>query len=115
LQQEKPDDYVIATGESYSVREFVELAASEFGYKIEWQGKGINEKGVNKKTGEVIVEVSSKYFRPAEVDFLCGKSFKAEKQLKWKPKTTCRELGKRMTENDKLIVSKEKLLIDSDV
>jgi len=100
LQQEKPDDYVIATGETHSVREFVELAAIEFGYDIQWQGESINEKGVDKKTGKVIVEVSSKYFRPAEVDYLWGDASKAEKELKWKPKTTFRELVKMMTGSD---------------
>ena len=100
LQQEKPDDYVIATGETHSVRELVELAAIECGYDIEWQGKGINEKGIDKKTGEVIIEVSSKYFRPAEVDFLCGDASKAEKELKWKPKTTFGELVKMMVRSD---------------
>ena len=100
LQREKPDDYVIATGETHSVREFVELAATEYGYDIQWQGEDINEKGVDVKTGAVIVEVSSKYFRPAEVDSLCGNASKAEKELKWKPKTTFKGLVKMMAKSD---------------
>lgn len=100
LQRENPDDFVIATGETHSVRELVELAATEFGYGIQWKGKGINEKGVDKKTGDVIVEVSSKYFRPSEVDSLCGDASKAEKELKWKPKTNFRELISIMAKSD---------------
>ncbi len=78
LQQKKPDDYVIATGETHSIRNFVELVALEFGYDIQWEGKGLNERGIDKRTGETIIEVSPKYFRPAEVDYLCGDASKSE-------------------------------------
>jgi GDPmannose 4,6-dehydratase len=100
LQQDKPDDYVIATGETHSVREFVELAFKELDIEIEWQGEGIEEQGINKETGEIIVKIDPKYYRPSEVDFLLGKAAKAEKILKWKPKTSFKELVKIMIEAD---------------
>ncbi len=100
LQQDKPDDYVIATGETHSVREFVELAYNALGIDIEWQGKGVEEKGIDKATGQTIVRVDPHYFRPSEVDFLLGKPDKAEKKLLWKPKTSFQELLKIMVEAD---------------
>jgi GDPmannose 4,6-dehydratase len=100
LQQDKPDDYVIATGEAYSVREFVELAFSNVGIEIEWRGQGIEEKGINKATGKVLVEIDPRYFRPTEVEFLLGDSTKARKELGWIPKVTFRELVKMMMESD---------------
>lgn len=100
LQQEKPEDFVIATGETHTVREFCELAFKEAGYEIEWQGTGIDEKGVDKATGKVLVEIDPKYFRPSEVDLLIGDSSKAQKVLDWKPKVTFQELIKMMMAYD---------------
>ena len=96
LQQDEPDDYVIATGEQHSVREFVELAAPLFGLDIEWVGEGLDEKGVDKITGRSIIEVSKKYFRPTEVDSLLGDATKAKEKLGWEPKTTFKQLVEDM-------------------
>lgn len=106
LQQDEPDDYVIATNESHTVREFVELAAKELGYDIIWKGKGANEKGIDKKTGDVIIEVSEQYFRPAEVDELRGDYSKAKQALGWEPKVSFKELVKLMIDAD-LMAEKE--------
>lgn len=100
LQQDKPEDFVIATGETHSVREFVELTFKELGIEIEWQGQGENEYGINKKTGQTVVKVDPRYFRPTEVDLLLGKATKAEKILNWRPKTSFKELIKIMVEAD---------------
>lgn len=100
LQQDKPDDYVIATGETHSVREFVELAAKEIGFDLEWKGKGLSEIGIDKKTGKAIVRVDEKYFRPAEVDLLLGDPSKANKILNWKPKYSFEDLVKEMINSD---------------
>ena len=96
LQQEKPDDYVISTGEQYSVREFVEKAATYIGFDIQWEGKGVNEKGIDKNTGKTIIRVNSKYFRPTEVDTLLGDSTKARKILGWTPTISFEDLIKDM-------------------
>ena len=96
LQQDEPDDYVIATGEQHSVREFVELAGPLFGLNIEWIGEGLDEKGVDKITGRSIIEVSEKYFRPTEVDSLLGDASKAKEKLGWEPKTTFKQLVEDM-------------------
>ena len=96
LQQDEPDDYVIATGEQHSVREFVELAAPLFGLNIDWIGEGLDEKGVDKITGRSIIEVSKKYFRPTEVDSLLGDATKAKEKLGWEPKTTFKQLVEDM-------------------
>jgi GDPmannose 4,6-dehydratase len=96
LQQDEPDDYVIATGEQHSVREFVELAGPLFGLNIEWIGEGLDEKGVDKITGRSIIEVSKKYFRPTEVDSLLGDASKAKEKLGWEPKTTFKQLVEDM-------------------
>lgn len=100
LQQEKAEDYVIATGETHTVREFVELAFMEVGIKITWSGKGINEKGINEKNGKVLVEIDEKYFRPAEVELLHGDPSKAEKELGWKRKISFQELVSGMVKYD---------------
>lgn len=110
LQQDDPDDYVLATGETHEVREFVELAFSEVGISIEWQGKGINEKGINKETGEILVEVDPRYFRPTEVDILVGDATKAKEKLGWKPKHTFKEVIKDMIEWDMEEAKKDYLL-----
>jgi len=101
LQQEKPDDWVIATGEQYSVREFVNEVASELGITLFWKGKGIKEKAFDSE-GNIIVEVDEAYFRPTEVTTLLGDSSKARKELNWKPKTSFKELVKEMTQSDLL-------------
>ncbi len=88
LQQDKPDDYVIATGVQYSVREFVERAGKYLGFEIEWKGNGLNEKGIDAKTGKTIVEVDERYMRPAEVETLLGDATKAKEKLGWKPSVT---------------------------
>jgi len=100
LQQPKPDDYIIATGKQHSVRDFCQLAFKELNIDLEWQGEGINEKGIDKKTGKTIIEVDSRYFRPAEVESLLGDSTKAREKLGWKPKTTFQELIKEMVQFD---------------
>lgn len=100
LQQEQPDDYVVATGETHSVREFVELAFKEIGIDVEWQGEGVDEYGVDKATGDVIVKVDPRYYRPSEVDLLLGNAEKAEKILNWKPKTDFQQLLKIMVKAD---------------
>lgn len=105
LQQPEPDDYVIATGEYHSVREFATLAFSAVGIELEWQGEGVDEKGVDKATGRVLVEVDPKFFRPAEVDELLGNPEKARTRLGWNPrKTSFRQLVKRMVESDLKLV-----------
>ena len=96
LQQDSPDDYVIATGQQYSVREFVEKSASYFGMDIEWQGEGLDEIGIDKSTGRVVIRVDDKYFRPAEVESLLGDATKAKEQLGWEPKISFDELVEDM-------------------
>jgi GDPmannose 4,6-dehydratase len=100
MQAKKPDDYVLATGETYRVREFIEESAKILGIKLKWTGKGLNEKAIDTKTGKVIIEIDPKYFRPAEVELLIGDSTKAKKILKWKPKTSFKDLVKLMVEED---------------
>ena len=92
LQQEKPDDYVVATGETHSVREFIEKAGTKLGFDIVWEGVGLGEKGIDKKSGRVVVEVDPAYFRPAEVDVLMGDASKAKAKLGWSPRVTFDEL-----------------------
>ena len=96
LQQDEPDDYVIATGEQYSVKAFVETAAPYFGMKIAWEGEGLNEVGIDKLTKKVIVKVDPKYFRPAEVESLLGDPTKAKQKLGWEPKITFEQLVEDM-------------------
>jgi len=100
LQQPEPDDYVIATGKQHSVREFCQLAFKELGIDLEWQGEGLQEKGIDKKTGKVIVEIDPRYFRPTEVESLLGDSTKAREKLGWRPKTSFQELIKEMVQSD---------------
>jgi GDPmannose 4,6-dehydratase len=100
LQQSKPEDYVIATGEQHSVREFCELAFKEIGIDLVWKGKGVKEKGVDKKSGKVVIEIDPKYFRPTEVNSLLGDASKAKKILKWKPKISFKDLVREMVESD---------------
>jgi GDPmannose 4,6-dehydratase len=100
LQQEKPDDYVIATGETHSVREFVELAFKESGFEIEWQGMGLNEVGVDISSGKVLIEIDPRYYRPTEVDILIRDPKKAREKLGWKSRIGFEKLVKMMVEED---------------
>ena len=111
LQQEEPDDYCIATGMQYSVRDFVDLAWENLGRKIFWEGNGLDEKGYDYKTGNLIVEVDPKYFRPTEVETLLGDTSKAKEKLGWKPKTTLEELVNEMMEHDINIAKRDSLVI----
>jgi GDPmannose 4,6-dehydratase len=100
LQQDKPDDFVLSTGEQYSVREFVERTFKLKGINIKWRGTGVNEEGYDENTEKVYIDVSSKYFRPTEVETLLGDSSKAREMLNWVPQITFDELVKRMVDED---------------
>ena len=107
LQQPQPDDFVLATGETHSVREFIELAFAEVGRKIEWRGEGTGEQGVDAKTGEVLVSIDPRYFRPTEVDLLLGDPTRAHEKLGWRHKTSFRDLVKEMVAADLVEVERE--------
>ncbi len=107
LQADKPDEYVLATNETHTVREFTELAFARLGMDIEWQGKNENEIGICRQTGKTVVEVSPKYYRPTEVDLLLGDATKAKKELGWAPKTTFKKLVEIMTDADFELAKKE--------
>ncbi len=104
LHYKKPDDFVLATGEAHSVREFVELAFRHINFEIEWVGKGVDEKGVDRASGRCLVEVDPRYFRPTEVDFLLGDCSKANAELGWSATTCFEDLVKEMVESDLKIV-----------
>jgi len=108
LQQDKPDDFVLATGKTTTVRSFTELSFKAVGVDISWVGKGVDEKGIDKKTGKVIVEIDPKYFRPTEVDLLIGDASKAKKLLNWESKTTLEQLVEMMIQHDLNAVRKLK-------
>lgn len=110
LQQSKPDDYILATNRKMSVRKFAELAYKEIGITIFWDGIGINEKGYNRETGDVLIEIDKEYFRPAEVELLIGDYSKAKNELGWSPKCTVEELIKEMVSEDIKLFEKEKYL-----
>lgn len=112
LQQDEPDDFVLATGETTSVRDFVEMAFNEVGIEIEWKGKGVKEKGVRKDTGDVVVEVDPAYFRPTEVDLLIGDPSKAKKELGWEIKHGLKELVKDMMASDMELFQRDKYLLE---
>jgi GDPmannose 4,6-dehydratase len=107
VQQPEADDYVLATGEAHSVREFVELAFSKAGRKIEWRGKGIDELGIDTATGETLVKIDSRYFRPTEVDMLLGDASKAHRVLGWQHKVSFPELVSDMVESDLKVIAEE--------
>ena len=107
LQQDNPDTYVIATGETHTIREFAEEATKILGYKTKWEGKDENEIGIDEKSGKILVKVNPKFYRPAEVDLLLGDSSKAEKVLGWKRKVGYKELCKMMVEADIERIKKE--------
>jgi GDPmannose 4,6-dehydratase len=107
LQQPEPEDYVLATGESHSVRDLIEHAFRHVGRSIEWRGHGADEKGVDSRTGEVLVEVDPRYFRPTEVDLLLGDPSKARAKLGWRHRTSFEDLVKEMVESDLVAVDRE--------
>jgi GDPmannose 4,6-dehydratase len=109
LQHDKPDDFVIATGKTHTVREFVEESASFLGFDIDWQGEGINEKGIDSNTENIIIEVSPKFYRPLDVNFLLGDSSKAKKDLNWAPTVTFDKLIEIMVKSDLELVKKIKI------
>ena len=113
LQHDKPEDFVLATGRTTSIRDFVKMSFKYLDMDIEFKGKGIKEKGIDTKTGKVVVEVDPRYFRPAEVDLLLGDASKAKRLLNWEPTTDLETLCKEMVENDFDLAKREKLLKDN--
>lgn len=113
MQQEKPQDYVLATGTTTSIRDFCKMTFAELGIDIEFIGEGVNEKGIDKATGKVLIEVDPRYFRPAEVDLLLGDSSKARKELGWYPEYDLNALVKEMVASDLELAKKEKVLKDN--
>jgi GDPmannose 4,6-dehydratase len=112
LQQESPEDFVIATGEQYTVREFVNAAADEIGIRLAWNGHGLDEKAVDPR-GKCVIAVDPRYFRPAEVDALIGDATKARQKLGWRPKTTFRELVTEMVASDLRAAEKDRIIQES--
>ena len=110
LQQDEPDDYVIATGVHYSVREFIEIAARQLGLSIRWEGEGVDEKGINAETGQVVVSVDHRYFRPTEVESLLGDSTKAKTKLGWEPKVSFSSLVKEMVSEDLELAKRDEII-----
>ncbi|MFK5985220.1 MAG: GDP-mannose 4,6-dehydratase [Pseudomonadota bacterium] len=110
LQQDEPDDFCIATGIQYSVREFVNFAWDHLGKKISWEGEGIDEKGYDEQSGKMIVAVDSRYFRPTEVETLLGDASKAKEKLGWEPKITLKEMVHEMMENDVNLARRDELV-----
>jgi len=100
LQQPEPDDYVIATGETHSVRDFAQAAFEKIGVDLQWSGQGVDERGINKANGATVVKVDPQFFRPADADYLVGDYSKAKKKLGWSPKTSFKELVGIMVEHD---------------
>ena len=100
MQQERPDDYVLASGEARSVREFVERAFDYIGVSIKWRGKGAEERGLDAKTDRTLVQIDKRYYRPTEVDELCGDATKARETLGWKPEIGFQDLVREMMESD---------------
>lgn len=113
LQADKPDDYVLSTGTTTSIRDFVNLVFAELGIELQWSGQGVDEKAVNKATGKVVVAVDPQFFRPAEVELLLGDSTKARKTLNWQPQYDLADLAKEMVKEDLKLAQKEKLLKDN--
>ncbi len=110
LQQDNPDDYVVATGETHTVREFIEEACKVLDIDLEWKGKGVDEKGIDKKTGERIIEIDPRYFRPTDVQLLLGDASKAKKILGWEAKTKFKDLVKVMIDGDMDILKNKKVI-----
>lgn len=112
LQQDKADDYVLATGKTIEVREFITLAFKELGIEVEWKGSGVDEIGINKENGKTIVKVDPKYFRPTEVDLLVGDASKAKKELGWEAECTVEQLVKDMVQADLALFKRDKYLLE---
>ena len=112
LQQSKPDDYVIATGVTTTVRDFITMAFKEVGINIKWEGNGVDEKGINQADGSIFVEIDPRYFRPTEVDILIGDPSKAKRKLGWEPRVQLPELVKMMTDYDMELAKREVHLKD---
>ena len=112
MQQDEPDDFVLATGRKITVRKFIEMSFSEVGISIEWKGTGDQEKGYNKATGVMLVEIDPKYYRPSEVDLLVGDASKAKEKLGWVPKRTVEQLCKEMVASDLEIFKRDKYLLE---
>jgi GDPmannose 4,6-dehydratase len=112
MQQDTPDDFVLATGKKVSVRDFINMAFKEAGIELEWKGTGIDEKATNKANGKVVVEIDPKYFRPAEVELLVGDASKAKAKLGWEPKITVEELVKEMVAADTELFKRDKYLLE---
>ncbi|BBA69163.1 GDP-mannose 4,6-dehydratase [Geobacter sulfurreducens] len=108
LQQQEADDFVVATGETWSVREFAERVFARLGMPLEWQGKGVHEKGIDTNTGKIVIEIDPRYFRPAEVDLLLGDSAKARRQLGWQPRVDFQGLVDMMTDADLALAERER-------
>ncbi len=108
LQQDEPEDFILATGETHSVREFIELAFAERGITIDWQGSGVDEKGIDAATGRVLIEIDPRYFRPTEVELLLGDPSKAREKLGWSHKIGFKQLVREMVEADLKTVAEEK-------
>ena len=111
LQQETPEDYVIATGKQSSVREFAEMTAGLLGMRLEWTGAGLEEAGIDRKSGRTVVRIDPRYFRPAEVETLLGDPSKARRQLGWSPRTTFDELVREMVESDITLARRDALVL----
>lgn len=112
MQQDKADDYVLATGETHPVREFIEKAFAQVDINVRWEGEGVNEKGINTETGAVLVEVDEKYFRPTEVDLLLGDPTKAKQELGWKTNYTFDQLVEEMVQADLDLFKRDKYLLE---
>jgi GDPmannose 4,6-dehydratase len=107
LQQPEAKDYVVATGEQHSVREFVELAGRELGMRIHWQGSGVEERGVDARSGRTVVRINPRYLRPAEVDTLLGDSTRARMELGWQPTVSFEELVREMVAHDLALAERD--------
>jgi GDPmannose 4,6-dehydratase len=112
LQQEKPEDFVIATGEQHSVREFIELSASNLEMKIKWQGSGVDEQGIDEKSGRVVVKIDPRYFRPTEVESLLGDPSKAKQKLGWQAKKSFAQLVEEMVKSDLELARRDAVVAD---
>lgn len=112
LQQKEAEDFVLATGKKITVRKFIEMSFKELGIDVIWEGKGEQEKGINKATGATIVEIDPKYYRPAEVDLLVGDATKAKEKLGWVPKRTVEQLCKEMVLSDLELFKRDKYLLE---
>ena len=112
LQVDVADDYVLATGEMITVREFVSRSFKELDIEVEWKGEGVNEIGINKATGKTIVKVDPKYFRPTEVELLVGDASKAKKELGWTPTHSIDDLVKDMVQSDLALFKRDKYLME---